>query len=173
MVDAIRPTWTLRAGVLALLTLGVVPGCSMVPRERVDESVRLTQSLRAENARLKDDVLSLQTQNRDYSDRALDDLRRLTAREEAIERLERSVQAYQDDRDRLASSYRRLAMSLGRTPEESSSPLTGQRPGPPGGFSPAARGGRRDGGETESVWGDGDRDADAPSSRPSSNGSGP
>ena len=39
--------------------------------------------------------------------------RRLTARDEAIERLERSVQAYQDDRDRLAAAYRAAGFEPG------------------------------------------------------------
>ena len=52
-----------------------------------------------------------------YADRAVDDLRRLTAREQAIERLERSVQAYQEDRERLAAAYEQLTASLGRRPD--------------------------------------------------------
>ena len=110
---------TLRVGVLCLLGAGIVPGCAMVPRDRLEESQKLARSLRTENARLKDQVLSLQAQNQDYADRALDDLRRLTARDEAIDRLEKSVRGYQDDRDRLAAAYRRLAVSLGRTADDS------------------------------------------------------
>jgi hypothetical protein len=102
-----------------MVLLGIAPGCTMVPRARLDESQRLAQGLRTENAHLQDRVLSLQAQNRDAADRALDDLRRLTARDEAIERLERSVQAYQDDRDRLAAAYQRLASSMGRPTEDS------------------------------------------------------
>jgi hypothetical protein len=119
MDAVVRPRWTVRVGVLPLLAAGILPGCAMVPRDRIEESQRLTQSLRAENARLRDQVLGLQAQNRDLSDRALDDLRRLTARDEAIERLEQSVQGYQDDRDRLAEAYRRLAVSLGRSTDDS------------------------------------------------------
>ena len=102
--------WAYSAILLAL----IVPGCAAVPTSRLDESQRLAKNLRAENARLQDQVLGLQAQNRDAADRAVDDLRRLTARDEAIERLEQSVQAYQDDRDRLAAAYQRLASSLGR-----------------------------------------------------------
>ena len=42
-----------------------------------------------------------------------------TAREQAVERLQKSVQGYQDDRDRLAEAYRRLAVSLGRSTDDS------------------------------------------------------
>ncbi len=118
MVDVGRPVTTRRIGVLALVGVGLLSGCAVVPRSRLEETRQLAQLLRAENDRLKDQVLTLRVQNQDYADRALDDLRRLTAREEAIERLERSIQAYQDDRDRLAGAYRRLAMSLGRPAED-------------------------------------------------------
>jgi chromosome segregation ATPase len=90
----------------------------MVPRTRLEESHRLTETLRTENARLKDQVLSLQTQNRDFTDRAVDDLRRLTAREQAIDRMQRSIHSYQDERDRMAEAYQRLMTSLGRSSED-------------------------------------------------------
>jgi hypothetical protein len=114
MVDVDRRARIFTLGVWAILFAPIVPGCAVVPSSRLDESQRLAKNLRAENARLQDQVLGLQAQNRDAADRAMDDLRRLTARDEAIERLERSVQAYQDDRDRLAAAYQRLASSLGR-----------------------------------------------------------
>jgi hypothetical protein len=81
----------------------------------MDECQRLSQALRSENARLKDQVVALQAQNRDYAERAVDDLRRLAAREQAIEQLERGIQAYQEDRDRLGQAYARLAGSLGHS----------------------------------------------------------
>jgi chromosome segregation ATPase len=87
-------------------------GCAVVPRAQMDECQRLGQTLRSENARLQDRVLTLQNQNRDYADRAVDDSRRLAVQDEAITRLEQSVQAYQDDRDRLESAYRRLASNV-------------------------------------------------------------
>jgi hypothetical protein len=81
----------------------------------LDESQRLTKTLRTENARLKDQVLALQSQNRDYADRADDDLSRIAVQDQAIQRLERSVEAYQDERDRLGEAYERLTSSLGRS----------------------------------------------------------
>jgi len=82
----------------------------------LDEYQRLAETLRSENARLKDRILALQGQNRDYADRAVDDLRRSAAQDQAIERLEQSVQAYQEDRDRLHEAYQRLTASLGMRP---------------------------------------------------------
>ena len=90
-----------------------VNGCGIVPKSRMDECQRLTQTLRSENARLKDRVLALQGQNRDYADRAVDDARRLATQDDAIERLEHSVQAYQDERARLEAAYKQLASNLG------------------------------------------------------------
>ena len=68
--------------------------------------------MRTDNARLKDQVLALQSQNRDYAERAVDDSRRLAIQDETIERLERSVQAYQTDRSKLESAYQQLTSSL-------------------------------------------------------------
>ena len=118
MDDVDRHGGRRKAGVLTIVVAAVLAGCSVVPRDRLDESYRLAQTLRTENARLKDQVVALQAQNRDASDRALDDLRRLTARDQAIERLERSVEAYRDDRDRLAAAYERLTTTLGRTGDD-------------------------------------------------------
>ena len=108
-------TATLARLAAAVIAAVALPACAVVPRSQLDESLQITRSLRAENARLKDLALNLQVQNRDASDRALDDLRRLAARDEAIERLRQSVQHYQDDRDRLEAAYQRLAASLGET----------------------------------------------------------
>jgi hypothetical protein len=81
----------------------------------MEECQQLSRTLRTENARLKDQLLVLQAQNRDYADRSLDDSRRLADQDEAIERLERSVHAYQDERAQLESAYHQLAASLGDT----------------------------------------------------------
>jgi hypothetical protein len=90
-------------------------GCAMAPRAQLDECQQLSRTLRSENARIKDQLLTAQSQNQDYAERAVDDARRLASQDEAIERLEHSVQAYQDERGRLESAYRQLASSLGET----------------------------------------------------------
>lgn len=122
-----------RLFLMLLLAAGLLPGCGIVPRSRMEESRKLSQLLRSENARLKDQVLALQGQNRDYADRAVDDLQRLTAREQAIERLEQSVQAYQQDRERLAAAYEQLTVSLDRRPV-SARPAGNRKPD--GGMTP-------------------------------------
>jgi chromosome segregation ATPase len=81
----------------------------------MEECQRMTQTLRSEIARTKDRVLAVQAQNRDYAERAVDDARRLATQDEAIERLEHSVQAYQDERARLEAAYKQLASNLGST----------------------------------------------------------
>lgn len=96
----------------ALLALFQGAGCAMVPRSQMEECQRASQTLRSENARLKDRALALQSQNRDYADRAVDDARRLAIQEETIARLEHSVQAYQNDRARLESAYNQLTSNL-------------------------------------------------------------
>jgi hypothetical protein len=173
MIDVSRPEWTRRLGVLTLLSAGLLAGCTVVPRARIEESQQLAQSLRAENARLKDQVLTLEGQNRDYADRALDDLRRLTVRDEAIERLERSVQAYQDDRDRLAGAYRRLAMSLGRPGEDARTEPTPDRPSPSSTPGSAGRGNLRGESRAEGLSGQADRGSYGPGPRSSADGTGP
>ena len=93
--------------------LVVISGCAIVPRARMDECQKLSQALRADNARLKDRLLALEGQNRDFAERAVDDAGRLAIQDEALERLEHSVQAYQDERARLEAAYKQLASNLG------------------------------------------------------------
>jgi uncharacterized coiled-coil protein SlyX len=102
------------ATVLVVIALPLVAGgCGIVPKSRMDECQRLTQTLRSENARLKDRILAVQGQNRDYAERAVDDARRLATQDDAIERLEHSVQAYQDTVARFEAAYKKLASNLG------------------------------------------------------------
>ena len=86
----------------------LVPGCQIVPRQQVDDCRRLSQTLRSENAQLKDQMLALKGYNRDLAERAVDDSRRLAQLEEANNRLETSVQAYQDERTKLESAFKEL-----------------------------------------------------------------
>ena len=57
--------------------LGLCAGCALAPRSQVEECHQLSRTLRSENARLKDQLLVAQAQNRDFADRAEDDARRL------------------------------------------------------------------------------------------------
>jgi septal ring factor EnvC (AmiA/AmiB activator) len=101
------------ARLLFLPALVGIPACALVPRARMDECQQLAQTLRSENARIKDRMLALQGQNRDLTERAVDDAKQLAEQEDAIERLEHSVTAYQDERNRLEAAYKQLAASVG------------------------------------------------------------
>jgi chemotaxis protein MotB len=83
-------------------------GCSFVPRSRLDECHRLSQTLQAEKDRLKDTAVSLRSQNQDLNQRAEDDARRLRLQEEEVQRLVQSVSAYQEEREQLAAAFERL-----------------------------------------------------------------
>ena len=87
-------------------------GCNLAPRQEVDECHRLSQALRSENAGLRDQMLVLRSQNQDFSERAVDDARRIAQLETSNEQLETSVQAYQDERTRLETAYKQLRASL-------------------------------------------------------------
>jgi chemotaxis protein MotB len=113
----VEPSWCHRAkrrwvamGVgLCGLGLG---GCSFVPKSRLDECHRLSQTLQAENDRLKDTAISLRSQNQDLNQRAVDDGRRHRVQEEEIQRLVQSVSAYQEDRDKLAVAFERIKSQI-------------------------------------------------------------
>jgi hypothetical protein len=102
-----------------LIVIGLT-GCGFVPTKKLDECHRVTVTLRAENTRLKDQTLDLRSQNQDLTQRAVDDARKSSAQEEAVERLEKSVQAYQAERDKLAAAFetikRQVQLSAGPQP---------------------------------------------------------
>jgi hypothetical protein len=100
-----------RLTIVVLLALG--PGCTMVPRAQVADCQRTAETLRAENARYKDQLLTAQAQNRDYEDRAVDDYRRLAAQEETIAQLRQSNLGYRQDRDQLEAAFRQFKANLG------------------------------------------------------------
>jgi chemotaxis protein MotB len=117
----VGPSWwprtrTTRCLVAAELGLGLVlcglAGCSFVPQARLDDCHRLSQTLQAENARLKDTTVSLRSQNQDLNQRAVDDARRLRLQEEEIQRLAESVTAYQEERDQLAAAFERIKSQI-------------------------------------------------------------
>src|SRR5947209_13570453 len=112
----------------ALLT----PGCQFVPRQQLDDCRRLSQTLRSENAQLKDQMLALKGENRDFAERALDDSRRLSQLEEANNRLETSVQAYQDERTKLESAFKELRACLPGSPQPLSLKLSDSGEAPSG-----------------------------------------
>jgi chemotaxis protein MotB len=108
-----RARWA-RALAPCLVSAGLLlsVGCGLVPKSRLDECHRVSQTLRAENNRLKDVALDLRAQNQDLSQRAVDDARRLSAQDEAIQRMESSVLAYQTERDKLAEAFEVLKRQI-------------------------------------------------------------
>jgi chromosome segregation ATPase len=114
-------------------------GCALAPRAQVDECHQLSRTLRSENARLKDQILVLKAENRDYAERAEDDSRRLAVQDEAIERFESSVRAYQDDRARLEAAYHQLTASLGETRAKADERLSQASPDEPAGKKPRSQ----------------------------------
>lgn len=112
MPRAPRPPSRPLLALTAVLALSA-PGCGLFgSRQRLDESRRMIQTLRAENSQIKSQMLSYRNLNRDYSERAVDDARRLSQQEEAIDHLQRSVQAYQRERDDLRAAFRELRDNL-------------------------------------------------------------
>ena len=96
-----------RAATRTLLgLLPLLPGCAWAPRSRVDEAHRLVQSLRAENAQIKDASLNLRTQNQELAQRAVDDARAIKALEQANQQYEQSIIGYQDEREAMRTAFR-------------------------------------------------------------------
>ncbi len=117
MRTRIRPIF---ASSLALgLTLS---GCSTTPRARRDESLRVSQTLQEENNRLKDIVFNLRARNDDLVERSVDDAHKLRAAVDVNQRLERSIIAYQEDRERLAKAYDDLKRKIVQTATGSGTP---------------------------------------------------
>jgi len=103
-----RPRPPLAAALVVLGTTLLVPGCAFVPKSRFDEAQKLVQSLRSENAQLKDSTLTLKVQNQDLAQRAVDDGKTIRALEVANGQYERSIQGYQEEREQLQSAFQEL-----------------------------------------------------------------
>ncbi|WP_165249217.1 hypothetical protein [Paludisphaera soli] len=89
------------------------PGCSQFSsRQRIEESRRYIQALRSENDQLKDQVLAYRNQNQDFSERAVDDARRLAVQADVIDDQKRSIHAYQAEREDLKTAFRQVRDSL-------------------------------------------------------------
>src|SRR5262249_27241182 len=87
-------------------------GCGLVPKARLEECHKQCQSLQAETNQLKDITLKLRSHNQDLAQRAVDDARRIKALDEVNARLERSVLAYQSERDEMAAAFERFKAQL-------------------------------------------------------------
>src|SRR5271165_2400470 len=97
MVERPRP---IIATVLLAWSLSI-SGCAFVPKSRFEEAQKLVQSLRSENAQLKDSTLTLKVQNQDLAQRAVDDSKAIRALEVANAQYEQSIEGYQEEREQL------------------------------------------------------------------------
>jgi molybdopterin-biosynthesis enzyme MoeA-like protein len=119
MVERPRPPTTALAFALAWMLCS--QGCAFVPKSRFEEAQKLVQSLRAQNAQLKDSSLTLKVQNQELAQRAVDDSKAIRALEVANDQYELSIQGYQDEREQLQAAFSalknqvRTASSSGRT----------------------------------------------------------
>lgn len=93
------------SGLAGACLLAGAAGCGLVPKARLDDAQKLVQGLRTENAQLKDTNLGLKVQNQDLSQRAVDDAESIRALETANAQYERSIEGYQDDRDRMRAAF--------------------------------------------------------------------
>lgn len=92
------------AGLMAL----ALSGCASAPRGQLEDCRQQNLALQAQLAQTKDLAAKLRTQNRDMASRSVEDARRLIALEDANARLERSVTAYQSERDQYAAALEQI-----------------------------------------------------------------
>jgi outer membrane protein OmpA-like peptidoglycan-associated protein len=107
----VEPSRLRRFATVAILA-ALTSGCGLVPKARLEECHKQCQSLQAETNQLKDVALKLRAHNQDLAQRAVDDARRLQALDEVNDRLERSVHAYQTERDELSAAFERFKAQL-------------------------------------------------------------
>jgi hypothetical protein len=106
-----RPARFWPLSLLAAL-LPLAGGCGNLPRQQLAQCQNRSQLLQAEASRLRDDATQLRSKNRELAQRAVEDARRLRGLEEANRRLEKSVIAYQDERDQVQNAFNELKREL-------------------------------------------------------------
>ena len=98
------------------LALAIAPilaiGCASVPRTDLDTARSQVRALRSELAEAKDSTARLRSQNRDMAARAVEDYRRLTELEDSNTHLEKSVAAYQQERNEYASALDQIRQAV-------------------------------------------------------------
>lgn len=105
------PRWA-RTVALLVLPPTLLCGCSMAPRARLTQIEGQYATLQAETSKLKDESLALRGRNRELTQRAVEDARRMADLEDANERLTRSIAAYQKERDAMVDSFERIKQSV-------------------------------------------------------------
>jgi len=105
-----------RPKICSRMMLGVLlfasSGCALLSSGPTEENRRQTAALRAELARSKDEIAKLRTQNRELTSRSMEDSRRLATLETSNDQLQKSVSAYQDERDQMANAFDQLKSSV-------------------------------------------------------------
>jgi outer membrane protein OmpA-like peptidoglycan-associated protein len=94
--------------VLACLALG----CGTLPHSQLAECHNRSQALQAEADQLKNEALGLRDRNRELAQRALEDAHRIHALEQSNTKLERSILAYQEERNRLVEAFEQLQSQI-------------------------------------------------------------
>jgi chemotaxis protein MotB len=100
-------------GKVILWLAGLSAGCALVPKSQLDECHKLSRSLQAETSQLKDASLNLRAHNQDLAQRAVADGQRIEELEQVNRRLERSIAAYQEEREQMAASLERIKRQIG------------------------------------------------------------
>ena len=121
-----RTPWVL-AVALAFASAASAGGCGLVPKSKMDDCRRVAQTLRSDNNRLKDVAVDLRARNQELSQRAVDDATRISAQQEAVERLETSVMAYQAEREKLAAAFETIQRQVRLSAEVQPSAALGDR----------------------------------------------
>ncbi len=118
--NKIRRATPALAGVAAVF---LSAGCEALGDRTTLSNFRVqARSLQAENDRLTESSTRLRAENQDMSERALDDARRISRLEADIHRLEQSVLAYQQDRERLAADFAKLKRGLAVSADDLDTP---------------------------------------------------
>lgn len=106
--------------VLACLALG----CGALPHSQLAECRQRSQALQAEATQLKNEALGLRDRNRELAQRAIEDAHQIHTLKQSNSRLEKSLLAYQEERNRLVEAFEQLQNQI-RTAAATSPPLAG------------------------------------------------
>lgn len=107
----VQPRWP-AARVIVLGLAALSAGCALAPKSQLDQCHKLCRSLQAETSQLKDATLTLRAHNQDLAQRSVADSQRIEELERDHRRLERSIVAYQEERDQLAASFERMKRQI-------------------------------------------------------------
>jgi chemotaxis protein MotB len=117
----VEPTWIRRFAPTFVVGCALAgSGCAVVPKSQLDECHQVSQTLQADNSRLKDTILSLRSKNEDLTQREVDDAKRLEVQDREIQRLTADIGSFQEEREQLAAAYQQLKRQI----ESATNPLS-------------------------------------------------